>query len=100
MEAPRDFYSVMIQLLGLKFLLQTLKLGLQQKYLKWFFEAAFLKSNMAAIRCEFRVTPNLKMFLMTYFISLPNLVLSSQNTQLFCYAAVLYYRKVFTIIAV
>ena len=44
---------------------------------------------MAATRCEFWVAPNLKMFLMKYFKSLPNLVFSPQNAQLFCYAAVL-----------
>ena len=44
---------------------------------------------MAATRCEFWVAPNLKMFLMKYFKSLPNLVFSPQNAQLFCYAPVL-----------
>ena len=34
------------------------------------------------------MAPNLKMLLMKYCISLPNLVLSSQNAQLFCYAPV------------
>ena len=46
---------------------------------------------MAATRCEFRVAPNIKMFLMKYSIGLPNLFFSSQNAQLFCYAAVLLY---------
>ena len=43
---------------------------------------------MAATRFEFCVAPDLKIFLMKYFISLPNLVFSSQNAQLFRYAAV------------
>ena len=43
--------------------------------------AAILKSNMAAIRCEFQVAQYLKMFNIYQYTSVPDLVLVSQNAQ-------------------
>ena len=40
------------------------------------------------------------MFLMKYFISLPNLVFSSENAQVFCYAAVLSVKILFSLITI
>ena len=64
--------------------LGTLILNLPHAKLYFVFFLLKIKKKIA-----FLVAPNFKMFLMKYCISLPNLVFSSQNAQLFCSAAVM-----------